>query len=140
MDLRHLDETTAVAPQLEPADMAALAAEGVAVVVCNRPDAEVPPPLQAAAMRAAAEAAGLRFVENPVAMPGVTETVVAAQAEALAGPGRAVAYCASGTRSAVLWALAMAGEMPTDDILAATARAGYDLGGLRPQLDARAGG
>jgi uncharacterized protein (TIGR01244 family) len=138
MDLRPLDEITAVAPQLEPGDMAALARDGVAVVICNRPDVEVPPPLQAAAMRAAAEAAGLAFVENPVAMPGVTEATVAAQAEAVAGPGRAVAYCASGTRSAVLWALAMAGSRPTDDILVATARAGYDLEGLRPQLDALA--
>jgi uncharacterized protein (TIGR01244 family) len=136
MDLRPLDDTTSVAPQLDPADMAALAAQGVTTVICNRPDAEVPPSHRASAMQAAAEAAGLAFTFNPVAMPGLTMDAVEEQADAIEGAGgRAVAYCASGTRSAILWALAMAGKMPADDILAATARAGYDLAGLRPQIE-----
>jgi uncharacterized protein (TIGR01244 family) len=135
MDLRPLDETTAVAPQLDPADMAVLAAEGVTTIICNRPDVEVPPSLQAAAMEEAAEAAGLAFTFNPITMPGLTLDAVEEQADAIDGAGgRVVAYCASGTRSAILWALAMAGRMPADDILAATARAGYQLDGLRPQI------
>jgi uncharacterized protein (TIGR01244 family) len=135
MDLRPLDDITAVAPQLDPDDMAALAGEGVTTIICNRPDAEVPPSHQAAAMQAAAEAAGLAFTFNPVAMPNLTLDAVEEQADAIAGAdGRVVAYCASGTRSAILWALAMAGRMPADEILAATARAGYQLDGLRPQI------
>ncbi|MGB3556164.1 MAG: sulfur transferase domain-containing protein, partial [Jannaschia sp.] len=43
MDIRPLDDTTSVAPQLDPGDFAALAADGVVAVICNRPDAEVPP-------------------------------------------------------------------------------------------------
>ena len=139
MDLRPLDDTTSAAPQLDPSDMAALAAEGVTTVICNRPDAEVPPSHQAAAMQQAAEAAGLAFAFNPVAMPSLTMETVEEQAEAIDGAeGKVVAYCASGTRSAVLWALAMAGRRPTDDILAATAGAGYPLDNLRPQIDALA--
>lgn len=136
MDLRPLDDTTFVAPQLEPSDMAALAAGGVTTIICNRPDAEVPPSHRAAAMQAAAEAAGMAFTFNPVAMPNLTLDAVEEQADAIAAAeGKVVAYCASGTRSAVLWALAMAGKMPADDILAATARAGYRLDGLRPQIE-----
>jgi len=37
-----------------------------------------------------------------------------------------------------MWALAQAGQMPTDDILTATASAGYQLDGLRGQIDALA--
>jgi uncharacterized protein (TIGR01244 family) len=135
MDIRPLDDTTSVAPQLDPSDMDALAADGVTAIICNRPDTEVPPSHQAAAMQAAAEAAGLAFTFNPVAMPNLTLETVEEQAEAIdAADGKVVAYCASGTRSAVLWALAMAGRMPVEDIMTATARAGYQLDGLRPQI------
>lgn len=137
MDLRPLDKTTSVAPQLEPSDFAALAKDGVTTIICNRPDMEVPPSHHAAAMQAAAEAAGLGFTYNPVSMPNLTMDAVEEQADAIDGAeGRVVAYCASGTRSAILWALATAGSMPVDDILAALRGAGYQLDGLRPEIEA----
>ena len=89
-------------------------------------------------LRAAVEAAGLLFVDNPVTHPTMTPERIAAQAEAMAR-GRTLAYCASGTRSSILWAVAKAGEMGPDAVLEATARAGYDLGALRPRLEAEAG-
>jgi uncharacterized protein (TIGR01244 family) len=88
---------------------------------------------QAAAMQAAAEAAGLAFTYNPVTMPGLSLEQVDEQADAM--EGRTLAYCASGTRSAILWALSQAGRVPTDQIFEATGRAGYDLAGLRPQVE-----
>lgn len=137
MDLRPLDDTTSVAPMLAPSDMAILAATGVTTIICNRPDAEVPPDLRAAAMQDAAEAVGMGFVYNPVSMPSLNLEAVEEQADALEGAeGGVVAYCASGTRSAILWALAMAGRMPVDDILARTATAGFPLDGLRAQITA----
>ena len=139
MDLRQLAPGFFAAPQLEPSDMATLAAQGVTTVICNRPEVENPPPLQAAAMQQAAEAAGLAFVFNPITMGAMTMDNVEEQSEAMAGSeGGVVAHCASGTRSAIMWALAQAGQMPTDDILTATASAGYQLDGLRGQIDALA--
>ncbi|QBY00053.1 TIGR01244 family phosphatase [Rhodophyticola sp. CCM32] len=139
MDIRPLTETYAVAPQLEPADMATLAAEGVTTVICNRPDAENPPPLFAAEMQAAAEAAGLGFVFNPITGGAMTMDNVEEQADAMAGAdGPVVAYCASGNRSSIVWAMTQAGTLPTDEILAATRAAGYMLDGLRPQIEALA--
>jgi len=137
MDLRPLTDSFAVAPQLDPADMAALAAQGIATVICNRPDAENPAPLQAAAMQAAAEAAGIDFVFNPVTGGAMTLQNVEEQAEAIDGSdGPVVAYCGSGTRSAIAWALAMAGAVDTDAILNAAADAGYPLDHMRGQIDA----
>ncbi|MGB3408749.1 MAG: TIGR01244 family sulfur transferase [Jannaschia sp.] len=140
MDLRPLDDITSVAPQLEPSDFAALAADGVTTIICNRPDMEVPPSHQAAAMQAAAESAGLAFVFNPVSMPNLTLDAVEEQSDAIDGAeGRVVAYCASGTRSAILWALSQAGQTSTDDILSALRGAGYNLDGMRGQIDQLAG-
>lgn len=139
MDLRPIADGYSVAPQLQPSDMEALAAEGVTTVICNRPDAENPPPLQAAAMQEAAERAGLAFVFNPVTGGALTEDNVEEQAEAIAASeGPVVAYCASGNRSTIVWALGVAGEVPVDEILTRARSCGYDLGWLRPQLEALA--
>lgn len=137
MDIRPLDDVSSVAPQLEPSDFPALAADGVTTIICNRPDAEVPPSHQAAAMQMAAEDAGLAFVFNPITMPNLTLEAIEEQSDATqSAEGRVVAYCASGTRSAILWALSQAGRMPIDDILSALRGAGYNLDGMRPQLAA----
>ena len=139
MDLRPISDTHFVAPQPDPADMAHLASQGISLVICNRPDAEVPPSHQAAAMQEAAEAAGLVFVYNPVNGAAMTMDNVEEQAEAIgSSEGASLAYCASGMRSAVMWAFAHAGQIPTDDILSACDAAGFPLGGLRGQIDALA--
>lgn len=141
MDIRQLAPDFWVAPQIEPADMAALAAAGIRTVIDNRPDHEIPPALRAGEMRRAAETAGIAFVEVPAESRMMTPEVLEAQRsamEAAAARGPTLAYCASGTRSSILWALARAGRMETDAILAATAGAGYALDGLRPQIEALA--
>lgn len=139
MDLRQITDTYTVAPQLEPGDMAALAAQGVTTVICNRPDGENPAPLQAAAMQAAAEAAGLSFVFNPVVGGQLTMDNVEEQRDAIDGSdGPVVAYCASGNRSTIVWALGQAGDLPTDEIIARGEKWGYQLEWLRPQIEALA--
>lgn len=134
MDIRPITPDYAVSPQIDPSDIPAIAAAGYVCVICNRPDAEIPPSCQAEAVKAAAEAAGLKFVLNPVTHQGLNMDMVHTQREA-AQAGKTLAYCASGTRSSVVWSLGQAGTMPVDDILAAVSAAGYDLGGMRPQLE-----
>ena len=136
MDIRALTPTYAVSPQITPEDLAAIKAAGFVTVIDNRPDAEIPPAVQTAAMRAAVEAAGLAFVANPVIGGAITEQNVAAQRAAIeASSGPVFAYCASGNRSSVVWALAHAGKVPTGDLIATAAQFGYDLEWLRPMLD-----
>ncbi|SFR36252.1 TIGR01244 family protein [Yoonia tamlensis] len=136
MDIRQISPTYAVSPQIDVTDMPAIIAAGFTTIICNRPDAEVPPSHQANAIEAAAKAAGLAFVVNPVTHQGLNMDMVRLQKEVMLGAnGPTLAYCASGTRSSIVWSLGQAGEMPTDDIIAATAAAGYDLAGMRAQLD-----
>lgn len=51
-------------------------------------------------------------------------------------PGPVLAYCQGGNRAARLWALAQAGSMPADAILAAGRTAGVDLSALGDHLNA----
>lgn len=136
MELRKITETFSVSPQITPSDVAELAASGVTTIICNRPDVEVPPDLQAAALQAAAEAAGLAFVYNPVVGMGMSVNSIEEQADAIEGSeGQVVAYCASGMRSALMWAFSQAGQTDTATLLAQLSEAGYPLDHLAGQID-----
>lgn len=136
MDIRPLSETLSVSPQIEPGDLGEIKAAGFTTILCNRPDAEVPPDAQADAVRKAAEAHGLRFVMNPLSHGSLTMEHITTQGRALEeSEGPVFAYCASGNRSAILWALSQAGNVPTDDLIEAGARAGYNLEVVRPQIE-----
>jgi uncharacterized protein (TIGR01244 family) len=136
MDPRQITPRYFVSPQISVEDIPAIAEAGFTAVICNRPDAEVPPSHQADVIGAAVRTAGLRFEELPLTHQTMTPENVTRQMElAEAGAGPVLAYCASGTRCSVVWALGHAGELPTDEILAKTAAAGYALDGLRSTLD-----
>ena len=136
MDIRPLTDTYAVSPQITPEDLQAIAQAGYRTVICNRPDGEVPPELQAETIRRATEAAGLRFVLNPVVGGAITFENVTEQGAALEGSdGPVLAYCASGNRSSIVWALSQAGTEPTDTLIAIPARHGYGLEPFRDMID-----
>jgi len=141
-DIRFVTDQVSVAPQITVKDIPAIQAAGFVAIVNNRPDDEEFDQPAGAEIRAAAEAAGLGYTEIPVTQAGFSHPQIDAMTQALADAGGPVlAYCRSGTRSCNLWALAAAksGERP-DDIQNAGRGAGYDLSGVRPLLDALAGG
>ena len=139
MTPRDLVPGYAVSPQIAPTDAPALKALGIRRVINNRPDPETPAGADAAAVRAALEAEGIEVVENPLVHGTLSMDHVDRQRDAIDGAdGPVLAYCASGNRSSVLWALAMAGRHDTDEMIRRAADAGYDLSGLRGQIDALA--
>lgn len=137
MDLRVISEGLAVAPQMQPDELAGLAEQGFAAVICTRPDGEEPgqPPL--AAMRDAAAAAGLSFHHIPVA-GGVypPEAIAAFAAVRREAPGKVLAYCRTGTRAVTLDALANVEGLPAATRIARAKAAGYDLSPLAERLEA----
>lgn len=136
MDLRQLTSRLFVSPQLTPADMPALAEAGFVTVICNRPDTEVTEDLQTEAMRAAAMAAGLRFEVLELVHQTLTPENAAVQSALIETAGdRVVAYCRSGTRCSVIWALGQLGERSVDDVMAATRAAGYNLDSYLPLFE-----
>jgi uncharacterized protein (TIGR01244 family) len=133
--MRRLDDTTLVAPgQIVPADIPALAAQGIRLVVNNRPDGEEPGQPNSVEIEAATRAAGLDYRHIPIA-GGFPPERVEAMADALE-EGPVLAFCRSGTRSTYLWALARASRgTDAETLLRLAAQAGYDLRPLLPWLN-----
>lgn len=140
MEIRQLTPTYAVSPQISLTDVTAIRAAGFTTVIDNRPDAEIPAELHADQMRRAVEDAGMTFVSNPVIGGAITMEAVDGQRSAVeAATGPVLAYCASGNRSSIVWALAHAGKTPVDELIAIPARWGYNLEPFRAALERLAG-
>lgn len=128
--LQHIDERVSVSGQLDPEDMKEIAAAGYATVVNNRPDGEAMFGQPAtAALRQAAEAAGMVFLDLPFSGPQATPAQVRALADVLAtGNGKVAAFCKSGMRSTLLWgAASLANGHPLEEVLSGARRAGHNL-------------
>lgn len=134
--MRQLSPAYFVSPQIEASDISTLKEAGITRILCNRPDSEVPPPLQSAAIAAAAKEAGLAFDYCPLTHQTMVPDVIADNsAKGVETGDKVLAYCASGTRSTIAWALGQAGALPPDEIVAAAAQGGYDIASMRPLLD-----
>lgn len=133
---RALSESFAVSPQIRPEDIASLKAQGFALVINNRPDGEEAGQPAAAEIEAAAQAMGIAYRAIPVA-GGFSQPQVAEMAEALdSAEGPVFAFCRSGTRSTLLWALAQATNGGDPETIAeAAAGAGYDIAPVRAAVE-----
>ena len=134
---RKLTDKIYVAPQIECADVGEAATLGVTLIINNRPEDESADQTAGADIEAAAKAAGLAYVAIPVTHAGFAEWQVTAMADALdAAEGKVLAYCRSGTRSTLLWALARASRGDHPAVLSEQAAdAGYDLSPVTAMMD-----
>lgn len=110
-EIQQLSAAVSVAPQLDVDAMAWAAQAGFRSVVNNRPDFEGGPAQPtSAALQAAAEAAGLRYVYLPVAPSVQTPEEIARFGELLEElPAPVLAFCRTGTRSGKLYRAATGG-------------------------------
>jgi len=132
-DFRRVTDRVSVSPQITLADIDAAARLGFRQVINNRPDGESPDQPPSTAFEAAAARAGLAYAHVPV-RGGPTPQQAQTMRELIEGAdGPTLAFCRSGTRSIVSWALgqAMAGA-PRAELVAAGAAAGYDLDPVLP--------
>lgn len=134
-DFRPLSDRFSVSPQITVEDVREAARIGFTHIVNNRPEGESPDQTPGAEIAAAAKAAGLAYTAIPVGHAGFSMEQVTAMDAILAETGRTLAYCRSGTRSTMLWALARSSEgAEADELSAAAASAGYDLTPLQPLM------
>lgn len=135
---RKIDDKTYASPQIGVEDIAEASALGIGLIVNNRPEDESDDQTPGADIEAAAKAAGMAYVAIPVTHAGFSMPQVEAMEAALASAGDkpVLAYCRSGTRSTLLWALAQARQgTALESIVTSAARAGYDVSPIRAQLD-----
>ena len=100
----QLNDHVAVAGQIQPHDMAAIAAAGYRLIVNNRPDGEAADQPGSAVLQAAAQAAGLEYHYYPLNAFNYPGNDLAAISALFDNPDKpAFAFCRSGTRSTNLW-------------------------------------
>ena len=139
---RTINENISVSPQISLEDVTAAKAEGITLIVNNRPDGEDPSAPQSADIEAAAKAAGIDYLAIPITHSGFSAPQVEALIGALEGAtGKTLAYCRSGTRSTLLWSLAQAKQgVDPDEIARLAGNAGYDITPIRAMVDALSAG
>jgi uncharacterized protein (TIGR01244 family) len=126
---RQLDDHVLVSGQIVPGDVAQLKQQGVAMIVNNRPDHEDADQPLGADIEAAAREAGIAYRYVPIRR-GMGPSDVEAMQEAMreCGDGKLLAFCRSGNRSALAWAVARADEgVPREELEQRAAAAGVDL-------------
>jgi sulfide:quinone oxidoreductase len=125
-----------VSPQIAASDVAAIAAGGFRSIVAVRPDAEDTISPNAAEIEHLAMARGLTFRYAPAASHDLLEADTVSRFEAaVAGlEGPVLAYCKSGTRAAIVWALAAARHQPAACVSATLRAAGVDADGIADEL------
>lgn len=139
----RVNEHFSVSPQLEAGDIDAAAVAGFKTILNLRPDGEKPGYISDAEAAAVAAEHGLDYRHVPVpvrgAMPDITPERLLSFARALdETPGPALAYCGTGRRAALVWALCAAETTAADEIISQCAAAGHDLSPIRPILEQRA--
>ena len=128
--IRPLDDKTMIAGQISPQEVPELGRHGVTMIVNNRPDGEDEGQPLAADIEAAAEQAGIAYRHVPIRR-GIGPADVDAMQEAIreCGDGKLLAFCRTGNRSGLAWAVARAEDGASrEELEAYAAKAGIDLG------------
>ena len=126
--IRQLDDKTLVSGQITAEQVAELKRQGVTMIVNNRPEGEEAGQPTGAEIEQAAEEAGIAYRAIPIRR-GIGPADVEAMEEALcATDGKLLAYCRSGTRSTLAWAVARRHQGASiEELEEAADRVGVDL-------------
>lgn len=133
---RQITDTVFASPQIGTDAIAEAKALGIVRIINNRPEGESDDQTPGADIETAARQAGIDYVAIPVTHAGFSQAQVDAMEAALAAEGPVLAYCRSGTRSTLLWALARAKAGDSPAVIASKANAaGYDVSPIRQLID-----
>lgn len=135
MKLAILTPNVTAIPQPSVQDIGELADRGYRSIIGNRPDGEAPDQPAWNELRAAALARGMEAVHIPVVANKIGEADVRAFREALERlPKPIAAFCRTGTRSTLLWALANEASLTAEERIQIAAKEGFDLKPFRGLL------
>lgn len=136
MQDKRLTTDLAVGPQIGPGDAETLAGLGFRSIIANRPDGESPDQPPFAWIEAGARQHGLETRYIPVVASRIGSDDVEAFRNALRElPKPVFAFCRTGTRSTLLWALANPDALTPEDRIRIAGSHGYDISAFRPSLD-----
>jgi len=136
MDIKRISPFLSISPQIYPAHLEKIAALGFKTIINNRPDKETDDQPLAKELSTEAAKNGMVFINQPVIPGHVTRQDAenfTTELKRVEGP--VLAFCRTGTRCSMLWALSEARHMDADVILSFAASIGYDLKGHRSTFD-----
>jgi len=134
---KPISDTLLASGQIEPGDVERAKAEGVTLIVNNRPDGEESGQPEGLEIEEAARQAGIDYTAIPVGSAGFSLPQVDAMAAAIgSAEGKVLAFCRTGTRSTLLWAMTQAKAGRDVETIAQQAQAaGYDISPVRSTLE-----
>lgn len=137
MNKVHLESNFSVSPQITPEQISTLAQDGVKVIMCNRPEAEEPNQPLMADITAECEKHGIRFVHIPVSGRVIpADALQQFTTEMDSHSFKTHAFCKTGTRSSIFWALSKARTHTPEEVLGLAESAGINLTPILDQLKA----
>lgn len=136
MQINRLTPDIAVGPQITETDVDTVAALGFRSIIGNRPDGETTGQPSFASLATTAERHGLQNRHIPVVASQISSQDIGRFRQALKElPKPIYAFCRTGTRSTILWALANSETLTTDERIRIAAAHGYDIGAFRSLLE-----
>ena len=135
MNYHKLTSSFFISSQIKISEVNSLKENGFTDVICNRPAHECNADERPEVIREAVQNLGLNFFDNPLSNGQLSLDTISNQRN---DGIKTLAYCTSGTRSAILWAFSMAGELPTPKILECLVEAGFPMPHLSDQINSLA--
>ena len=131
MMLNKIIDDYVVSDQITEEDIEQLKEAGFKTIFCNRPDNEEQNQVMVKSIQDKAIENGLNFVHQPVIGGQISQNDIDQFSDYYDAAEKPIfAYCRTGTRSSMLWALSESGKRSIDEILKLTSAAGYNLSNL----------
>jgi len=135
MKLAVLTPNVSVLAQPSRDDIAALGHRGYRSIIGNRPEGESDDQPAWSELQEAAARADMSAVQIPIVIGQITDEQVAQFRRTLETLPKPIAvFCRSGTRAALMWALANQANLTADERIGIAAKEGYDLEPFRQRL------
>lgn len=135
MKLALLTPNVSVLAQPSVDEIAELGERGYRSIIGNRPENESEDQPRWLDLKAAAAARGMDAVQIPIVMGQISDEQVEAFRDALEQLPKPIAvFCRSGTRAALMWALANQASLTVDERITIAGREGYDLEPFRQRI------
>lgn len=134
-NFNKLSDDVFATSQVFPEQIDFIKEQGFKSILINRPDMEKPGQPHSDDIKKLAEQAGLEVRYVPMRPGQLSLDLIDNTKKALEElPKPILAYCASGTRSSMLWCFAKAKDLGVDTVLQKATSAGFDVMKIRPAL------
>ena len=136
MKFAKINNELTVSDQITIEDLKEIQAQGYKTIFCNRPDQESEGQLTFSIIEKEAQNLGIKAIHQPVIGGQISDDDIAQFGSSFELAQKPIfAYCRTGTRCSMLWALSHVKTLPIDEILSKAQIAGYDLSPIKDHLN-----